>query len=72
MLLTFFARVIAGVELLHQLDRRQELPDGIHRSDCACELQKVASSLGADSQRRIETNPLRVLDSEIAGGAADH
>ena len=29
------------------------------------ELQKVKSHLGADSQRRIETNPLRVLDSKI-------
>jgi histidyl-tRNA synthetase len=29
------------------------------------ELRKVASQLGADSQRRIETNPLRVLDSKL-------
>jgi histidyl-tRNA synthetase len=29
------------------------------------ELQKVKAQLGADSQRRIETNPLRVLDSKI-------
>jgi histidyl-tRNA synthetase len=29
------------------------------------ELQKVKEQLGADSQRRIETNPLRVLDSKI-------
>jgi histidyl-tRNA synthetase len=29
------------------------------------ELLKVKGSLGADSQRRIETNPLRVLDSKI-------
>jgi histidyl-tRNA synthetase len=29
------------------------------------ELQKVKDQLGADSQRRIETNPLRVLDSKI-------
>ena len=28
------------------------------------ELRKVKDSLGADSQRRIETNPLRVLDSK--------
>jgi histidyl-tRNA synthetase len=28
-------------------------------------LQKVRDKLGADSQRRIETNPLRVLDSKI-------
>jgi histidyl-tRNA synthetase len=29
------------------------------------ELRKVQTSLGADSQRRVETNPLRVLDSKI-------
>jgi histidyl-tRNA synthetase len=29
------------------------------------DLQKVKDKLGADSQRRIETNPLRVLDSKI-------
>jgi histidyl-tRNA synthetase len=29
------------------------------------ELQKVKDQLGADSQRRIDTNPLRVLDSKI-------
>jgi histidyl-tRNA synthetase len=30
------------------------------------ELRKVKDKLGADSQRRIETNPLRVLDSKLA------
>jgi len=29
------------------------------------ELQKVKDKLGADSQRRIDTNPLRVLDSKL-------
>ncbi len=29
------------------------------------ELRKVAGQLGPDSQRRIETNPLRVLDSKL-------
>ena len=29
------------------------------------ELRKVKDGLGADSQRRIETNPLRVLDSKL-------
>ena len=31
------------------------------------ELKKVESRLGPDSQRRIETNPLRVLDSKVEG-----
>jgi len=30
------------------------------------ELRKAKDQLGADSQRRIETNPLRVLDSKLA------
>ncbi len=30
------------------------------------ELEKVRNKLGPDSQRRIETNPLRVLDSKVA------
>ncbi len=33
--------------------------------NCAPNLQKVRDNLGADSQRRIETNPLRVLDSKL-------
>ena len=32
---------------------------------CATNLLKVKDKLGADSQRRIETNPLRVLDSKL-------
>ncbi len=36
------------------------------------ELRKVKDRLGADSQRRIETNPLRVLDSKLPRGAGDH
>ena len=31
------------------------------------ELEKVKDNLGEDSQRRIETNPLRVLDSKLEG-----
>ena len=33
--------------------------------NCARNCRKCANSLGADSQRRIETNPLRVLDSKL-------
>ena len=32
---------------------------------CAKRCEKVKDKLGADSQRRIETNPLRVLDSKL-------
>jgi histidyl-tRNA synthetase len=34
------------------------------------ELKKVKAKLGPDSQRRIETNPLRVLDSKVEGEQA--
>jgi len=34
-------------------------------SCCAKNCARCATKLGADSQRRIETNPLRVLDSKI-------
>ncbi len=34
------------------------------------ELRKVKDSLGPDSQRRIETNPLRVLDSKVSAEQA--
>ncbi|MGH9725277.1 MAG: histidine--tRNA ligase [Candidatus Acidiferrales bacterium] len=34
------------------------------------ELRKVKDALGPDSQRRIETNPLRVLDSKLPGEQA--
>ncbi len=34
------------------------------------ELEKVREKLGPDSQRRIETNPLRVLDSKVEGEQA--
>ena len=66
MLLAFFDRVESeGREALHQFHRRQELPAGIRRATARANLQKVRDKLGADSQRRIETNPLRVLDSKL-------
>jgi histidyl-tRNA synthetase len=65
MLLVFFRR--AG------LDRTTLYINSIGDKNCRPqyvellreELRKVKDSLGADSQRRIETNPLRVLDSKL-------
>jgi histidyl-tRNA synthetase len=65
MLLVFFRR--AG------LDRTTLYVNSIGDKNCRPqyvellreELRKVKDSLGADSQRRIETNPLRVLDSKL-------
>src|ERR1700685_2635667 len=65
MLMTFFSRV--------GLTRTTLYINSIGDKNCRPqyvellrgELQKVKDQLGADSQRRIETNPLRVLDSKI-------
>jgi histidyl-tRNA synthetase len=67
MVMTFFVRLrLEGTELsINSI--------GHNAPDCRpryvellrAELRKVKDSLGADSQRRIETNPLRVLDSKL-------
>jgi histidyl-tRNA synthetase len=65
MLLVFFRRV--------GLDRTTLYINSIGCKDCRPkyvellreELRKVKDRLGPDSQRRIETNPLRVLDSKL-------
>src|ERR1700723_1468658 len=65
MLMTFFSRV--------GLTRTTLYVNSIGDKNCRPqyvellreELRKVKDQLGADSQRRIETNPLRVLDSKI-------
>jgi histidyl-tRNA synthetase len=65
MLMTFFSRV--------GLTRTTLYINSIGDKNCRpqyvellrAELRKVQDQLGADSQRRIETNPLRVLDSKI-------
>ena len=67
MVMTFFGRVgLSGIELdINSI--------GHHAPDCRpayveklkAALEKVKDKLGADSQRRIEANPLRVLDSKL-------
>lgn len=67
MVMTFFARL--------QLEGTELSINSIGHNDSNCrpkyvallrdELRKVKDSLGEDSQRRIETNPLRVLDSKL-------
>jgi histidyl-tRNA synthetase len=67
MVMTFFARL--GLEGT-QLDINSIGHDGpdcrrIYRGELYNALLKVKDKLGPDSQRRIETNPLRVLDSKL-------
>jgi histidyl-tRNA synthetase len=65
MLLAFFARVnLQGAKLyINSIGDKNCRPAYVER--LRGELQKVRDRLGADSQRRIETNPLRVLDSKL-------
>jgi histidyl-tRNA synthetase len=65
MVMTFFAKLeLQGVELdINSIGCRDCRPKYVEL--LRTELSKVKDKLGADSQRRIETNPLRVLDSKV-------
>jgi histidyl-tRNA synthetase len=67
MVMTFFDKLgLTGVELdINSIGHNAPdcRPAYIERLRSA--LEKVKDQLGADSQRRIETNPLRVLDSKL-------
>ncbi|MGB6666891.1 MAG: histidine--tRNA ligase, partial [Candidatus Acidiferrum sp.] len=67
MLMTFFDKCgLQGTEL--SINSIGHTADNCRRGYVAKlreELIKVKDKLGADSQRRIETNPLRVLDSKL-------
>src|ERR1700751_57905 len=65
MVMTFFARLeLQGVQLeINSIGDRNCRPAYVEL--LRAELLKVKDMLGADSQRRIETNPLRVLDSKL-------
>ncbi|MGC2465539.1 MAG: histidine--tRNA ligase [Candidatus Acidiferrum sp.] len=67
MLMTFFDKCgLQGTEL--SINSIGHAADNCRRgyvAELKAELEKVKDKLGADSQRRIETNPLRVLDSKL-------
>jgi histidyl-tRNA synthetase len=65
MLLAFFERLkLKGAALhINSIGDKNCRPAYVDR--LRAELQVVREKLGADSQRRIETNPLRVLDSKL-------
>jgi histidyl-tRNA synthetase len=65
MVMTFFAKLeLQGVQLdINSIGCRECRPKYVEL--LRAELLKVKDKLGADSQRRIETNPLRVLDSKL-------
>jgi histidyl-tRNA synthetase len=65
MVITFFDKLeLQGVQLdINTIGCRDCRPKYVDL--LRAELLKVKDKLGADSQRRIETNPLRVLDSKL-------
>src|SRR5260370_28319353 len=67
MVMTFFGKLeLQGVQLeINSIGDKNCRPKYVEK--LRAELQKVKDKLGADSQRRIETNPLRVLDSKATG-----
>jgi histidyl-tRNA synthetase len=66
MVMEFFARLeLQGLQLeINSIGCRECRPKYVEV--LRAELFKVKDKLGPDSQRRIETNPLRVLDSKLA------
>src|ERR1700719_1432107 len=65
MLLAFFERLKLKGAVLHINSIGDKNCRPAYVEQLRGELQKVREQLGADSQRRIETNPLRVLDSKL-------
>ncbi|HXY00772.1 MAG TPA: histidine--tRNA ligase, partial [Candidatus Limnocylindrales bacterium] len=65
MVMVYFAKLeLPGVQLeINSIGCRDCRPKYVEL--LRAELQKVKDRLGTDSQRRIETNPLRVLDSKL-------
>ena len=65
MVMMFFERLgLQGVQLeINSIGDQKCRPKYVEL--LRAELQKVKDKLGPDSQRRIETNPLRVLDSKL-------
>jgi histidyl-tRNA synthetase len=67
MVMTFFARLgLEGVELdINSIGHNAPNCRPAYVAKLKAELERVKDKLGPDSQRRIETNPLRVLDSKL-------
>ena len=67
MVMTFFDRLeLTGIELdINSIGHNDPNCRPAYVQKLKAALEKVKDQLGADSQRRIETNPLRVLDSKL-------
>ena len=67
MVMAYFARLgLEGVQLdINSIGHSAPRLPPRYVEKLKAALEKVKDKLGADSQRRIETNPLRVLDSKL-------
>jgi histidyl-tRNA synthetase len=67
MVMTFFDKLgLAGVQLeINSIGHNGPNCRPVYVAKLHQELLKVREKLGPDSQRRIETNPLRILDSKV-------
>jgi histidyl-tRNA synthetase len=67
MLMTFFDKIgLQGATLyINSIGHSADNCRRAYVAQLRAELQKVKDKLGPDSQRRIDTNPLRVLDSKL-------
>src|SRR2546427_462193 len=67
LVMTFFDKLgLTGVELdINSIGHHAPNCRPAYVEKLKAALEKVKDQLGADSQRRIETNPLRVLDSKL-------
>ncbi|OLB40233.1 MAG: histidine--tRNA ligase [Acidobacteria bacterium 13_2_20CM_57_17] len=67
MLMTFFAKLELAGTTLYINSIGHSGPDcrSVYMGKLYNELLKIKGKLGADSQRRIATNPLRILDSKL-------
>ncbi len=67
MLMTFFAKLeLAGTTLyINSIGHNGPDCRSVYMGKLYNELLKIKGKLGADSQRRIATNPLRILDSKL-------
>jgi histidyl-tRNA synthetase len=67
MVMAFFARLgLESVELdINSIGHNAQNCRPAYVAKLKAELEKVKDKLGPDSQRRMETNPLRVLDSKL-------
>jgi len=74
MLMTFFDKLeLQGLELtINSIGHKAPNCRQAYVETLKAELRKIAYKLGPDSLRRIDTNPLRILDSKLESETSRH